>query len=80
MLDFSNPKGLECMIMQNDSDADRVIALFESAAVQGYDPVEVEAEVYKQARVNPANFTVLDRQKIQKAVNDIWYKGAYLCH
>ena len=73
MLDFVNPKGIECMIMQSDEDADRVIALFESAAAQGYDdPVAIESEIYRQAGVNPEDFNILDRQKIQNAVNNLW--------
>ena len=75
MFDFSNPGGIECMIMQSDSDADRVIALFESAAAQGYDPVEVEEEVFIQAGVDPRNLNSLDWDKIRRAVNNIWCRG-----
>lgn len=72
MLDFSNPKGLECMIMQSDSDADRVIALFASAIAQGFNPTVVENEVYRQAGIDPADFNYLDREKIQNAVYKMW--------
>lgn len=75
MFDFMHPQGIECMIMQTDEDADRVIALFESAAAQGYDPVEVETEVYRQAGVNPYNFNSVDKNKIREAVNRIWCRG-----
>lgn len=77
MFDFSNPGGLEYMIMQSDSDADRVIALFASAINQGYNPIEAEDEVYRQAKVDPADFNYLDREHIQKSVNEIWrtYNG-----
>ena len=73
MIDFMNPRGIECMIMQTDEDADRVISLFASAAAQGYEsPVEIESEVYRQAGVDPSEFNYLDRQKIQSAVNKLW--------
>ena len=73
MIDFMNPRGIECMIMQTDKDADRVISLFASAAAQGYDdPVAIESEVYNQAGVDPSEFNYLDRQKIQNAVNELW--------
>lgn len=73
MIDFTHPHGLEFMIMQTDEDADRVIALFASAAAQGYEnPVEIESEVYRQAGVDPSEFNYLDRQKIQSAVNKLW--------
>ena len=73
MFNFMNPQGLECMIMQNGADADDVISLFASAAAQGYeDPREIEAEIYQQAGVDPNNFTYLDKQRIQEAVNQLW--------
>jgi len=73
MIDFMNPRGIECMIMQTDEDANRVISLFASAAAQGYDdPVAIESEVYRQAGVDPSEFNCLDRQKIQNAVNELW--------
>ena len=73
MIDFMNPRGIECMIMQTDEDADRVISLFASAAAQGYDdPVAIESEIYRQAGIDPSEFNCLDRQKIQNAVNVLW--------
>ena len=73
MFDFIQPKGIECMIMQTDEDADRVISLFVSAAAQGYDdPAAIESEIYRQAGVDPSEFNYLDRQKIQNAVNELW--------
>lgn len=75
MFDFINPGGIECMIMQSDEDADHVIALFKSAAAQGYEPLEVEAEIYRQVGVDPSTFNYLDRQKIQNAVNKLWGRG-----
>ena len=75
MIDFCNPGGIECMIMDSDAAADRVIALFESAAAQGFNPIEVETEVYRQAGVDPVIFNTLDRDKIRKAVNNIWCRG-----
>ena len=73
MFNFMNLGGIECMIMQTDEDADRVISLFASAAAQGYDnPVAIESEIYRQAGVDPSEFNYLDRQKIQNAVNELW--------
>lgn len=73
MIDFMNPRGIECMVMQTDEDADRIISLFASAAAQGYDdPVAIESEIYRQAEVDPSEFNYLDRQKIQNAVNELW--------
>jgi hypothetical protein len=73
MFDFMNPQGLECMIMQNNADADDVISLFASAAAQGYDdPTEIEDEVFRQAGVDPSNLTYFEKQRIQEAVNQLW--------
>lgn len=73
MFDFINPKGIECMIMQSDESADRVIELFEQAYMRGYEsPAEIEAEIYHMAGVDPDEFNALDRQKIQNAVYRIW--------
>ena len=76
MIDFMNSSGIECMIMQTDEDADRVISLFASAAAQGYDdPVAIENEIYRQAGVDPSDFNYLDRQKIQNVVNELWERN-----
>ena len=64
--------GMDYYIMNSDYSADRVIALFESAAAQGYPPNAVEDEVFEQAGVNPADLTSFDRQRIQIKVNEIW--------
>lgn len=65
--------GIEYSIMQTDEDVDRVIALFASAAAQGYEsPVDIESEVYRQAGVNPENFNDVDKERIQSAVNKLW--------
>lgn len=64
--------GLDNMIKQSDENVDRVLALFESAIMQGYNPEAVEAEVYRQAGVDPADFTFYDKQRISKKVNEIW--------
>lgn len=59
-------------VMNSSADADKVIALFESAIAQGYHPAAVETEIYKQAEVNPTNFTEFDKQRILLKVNEIW--------
>lgn len=71
--------GIDYMVMQSSYDTDKIIAMFESAIRQGYHPVEVEQEIYRQAKVNPANLTSYDRQKIQRKVEEIYKsKEGYL--
>jgi len=70
-------ESIDYRIMNSDAAVDTVIALFESAAKQGYTPGEVEDEVYRQAGVDPADFTSYDRSRIQASVNDIF--ETYLC-
>lgn len=78
---FANPvkslsdnyvNGMDAMVMQSASDVDKVIALFENAIEQSYHPNEVEQEVYRQANVNPSDFTWYDKQKIQRKVEEIY--------
>lgn len=64
--------GMNAMVMQSASDVDKVIALFENAIEQGYYPNDVEQEVYRQANVNPSDFTWYDKQKIQRKVEEIY--------
>ena len=67
--------GIDYMIMQSDSDADKVIKIFEDAISKGYHPVEIEQEVYRQAHVDPSNFTWYDKERIQRKVSE-----AYAAH
>lgn len=70
--------GIDYMAMQSSYDADKVIALFESAINQGYHPNEVEQEVYRQAGVNPSDFTWYDKDRIQRRVEEIYKaNGSY---
>lgn len=71
-MDFRHVYGTQAQIMQSAEDADKVIALFESAIMQGYHPNDVEQEVYRQANVNPSDFTWYDKQKIQRKVEEIY--------
>lgn len=64
--------GSDCYLMNSDASADRVIALFESAAEQGLLPTDVESRVYEQAGVDPGDLTSFDKQRIQLKVNEIW--------
>lgn len=78
---FANPvksltdnyvNSMDAMVMQSASDADKVIALFKNAIEQGCHPNDVEQEVYRQANVNPSDFTWYDKRKIQKKVEEIY--------
>ena len=59
-------------VMNSSEKTDKVIALFESAIAQGYCPELVEQEIYKQAKVNPADFTYADKERISRRVNEVW--------
>lgn len=63
---------MDCYIMNSDLAADKVISLFEDAIRKGYHPEEVEQEIYRQANVNPADFTEFDKQKITRRVSEIY--------
>lgn len=65
-------ESLDYRIMNSDAAVDTVIALFESAAEQGYAPDEVEDEVFNQAGVDPADLTSADKNRIQVTVNELW--------
>lgn len=64
--------GIDYMVMQSSYDADRVIEIFEDAISKGYHPETVEQDVYRQARVNPADFTEFDKKRIALKVNEIY--------
>lgn len=59
-------------MMNSSQDADKVIALFESAIAQGYHPEAVEQEVYDQAGVDPADLTDFDKRRILLKVNEAY--------
>ena len=69
--------GIDCMVMQSDVDADKVISMFKSAILQGYNPVTVEPEVWRQSGVDPADLTEFDKQRIQTKVSEIWEANKY---
>ena len=64
-------------VMQSAEDADKIIALFENAAAQGYNPYEVEDLVYSQANVNPSDLDEEDRKRISATVQEIYQMQKY---
>lgn len=62
----------DCYMMNSYHEANKVIKLFESAVAQGYNPVEVEQEVWNKAGVDPATLLDTDKKRIQLRVNEIW--------
>ena len=66
------PEGLDYQIAESSYATDKVIALFEDAIRKGYHPEEVEQDIYRQARVNPADFTEFDKKRISLKVNEIY--------
>lgn len=69
--------GCDYYVMNSNDNADKVIKAFEVAIENGYDPVEVEQEIYKQTHVNPEDLTWYDKQRIQRKVEEIYNSGRY---
>ena len=63
---------LDFQIMNSDQSATRVIEMFEDAISKGYNPVDIEQEVYRQAHVDPSNFTWYDKERIQREVSEAY--------
>lgn len=71
-MDFRSVYGTQAHIMQSSSDVDKVIPMFEAAVAAGLHPEDVEQDIYRQAGVNPADFTEFDKERILKRVNEIY--------
>ena len=76
-LSDSYVNGMDAMIMQSSEDADKVIAMFDSAIQQGYHPEVVEQDIYEQLNINPDNLTDFDKVRISHAVNKLWSEANY---
>lgn len=69
--------GIDYYAMNSAESADKVIKAFEVAIENGYDPVEIEQEIYHQTNVNPADFTWYDKQRIQRKVEEMCESRRY---
>lgn len=69
--------GCDYYVMNSNDNADKVIKAFEVAIENGYDPNEVEQEIYKATQVNPADFTWYDKQRIQRKVEEMCESRRY---
>ena len=76
-LSDSYVNGMDAMIMQSSEDADKVIAMFDSAIQQGFHPEAVEQDIYEQLNVNPNDLTDYDKVRISHAVNKLWSEANY---
>ena len=76
-LSDSYVNGMDAMIMQSREDADKIIAMFDSAIQQGYHPEVVEQDIYEQLNINPDNLTDFDKVRISHAVNKLWSEANY---
>ena len=76
-MDFRLAYGNQCHIMQSSEDADKVIAMFDSAIQQGFHPEAVEQDIYEQLNVNPNDLTDFDKVRISHAVNKLWSEANY---
>lgn len=76
-LSDSYVNGMDAMIMQSSEDADKVIAMFDSAIQQGFHPEAVEQDIYEQLNINPADLTDYDKVRISHAVNKLWSEANY---
>ena len=76
-LSDSYVNGMDAMIMQSSEDADKVIAMFDSAIQQGFHPEVVEQDIYEQLNINPDNLTDFDKVRISHAVNKLWSEANY---
>lgn len=72
MYGITGINSIDYRIMNSDAAVSTVVALFESAAEQGYSPKDVEDEVFRQAGVDPDDLTLADKERIQVSVNEIW--------
>lgn len=72
MYGITGINSIDYRIMNSDAAVDTVVALFKSAAEQGYTPKEVENEVFLQAGVDPDDLTSADKELIKISVNGIW--------
>lgn len=72
MYGITGINSIDYRIMNSDAAVDTVVALFKSAAEQGYTPEEVAKEVFLQAGVDPDDLTSADQERIQISVNEIW--------
>ena len=76
-LSDSYVNGMDAMIMQSSENADKIIAMFDSAIQQGCHPEVVEQDIYEQLNINPDNLTDFDKVRINHAVNKLWLEANY---
>ena len=59
-------------ILQSQQDTDLLIKDFEDAIRKGFNPNEVEDQIYKARKVNPKDLTINDQRRLKRKVEEIW--------
>ena len=59
-------------VMDSSQKADKVIQAFEAAIMAGYHPNDVEQKIYAETGVDPSDFTMTDKRRIQRTVEEIY--------
>ena len=59
-------------ILQSQQDTDLLIKDFEDAIRKGFNPNEVEDQIYRARKVNPKDLTINDQRRLKRKVEEIW--------
>ena len=59
-------------ILQSQQDTDLLIKDFEDAIKKGFNPNEVEEQIYRARKVNPKDLTINDQRRLKRKVEEIW--------
>lgn len=73
----SNPNkvnGFQAMIMQQQQDADILIACFEEAIAAGLNPTQaqVQDQIFKACNIDPEDLDDFNLRRIEKKVQELW--------
>jgi hypothetical protein len=68
--------GMQAMIMQSQTNVDKVIPEFEAAIAAGLNPNDAKASIFNKYNLTDADFTDFDAQRLVSKVESM-YKANY---
>lgn len=63
--------GVESRVMESNDAATRIIQAFKYAIEEGFNPEDVEQEIYRKLNIDPEDLTWYDKEIILREVNEM---------
>ena len=73
MFNITGNQAFDYYIVESDTKRQKLENLFEQAIRQGYDPNDIQDEIYRQVGFGPNELLDTDRQTLQRKV-ETWFR------